>query len=324
MKHLLSLENLSRADMETILASSATMKRQRGKSTSLPLAGQTWALIFAKASTRTRVSFEVGLRELGANVMFLSAADIQLGRGEPIKDTARVLGRMVHGVVFRTFAQADVEEFARFANIPTINALTDEEHPCQILTDIFTYQEQRGPIQGKVVTFVGDGACNVPASWVFAAAKLGFELRIAAPKEFQPPLALLERAGFTHVHAQATGSGEVLTGHLAATGAKIVLTADLSSAATGADLLYTDVWVSMGKEAEAAERIRVLSGYQINKSLVKLANPNALVMHCLPAYRGKEIDDETFEAHADTIFCEAENRLHTQKAIIAWLVGAAG
>ncbi|MEY4199195.1 MAG: Ornithine carbamoyltransferase [Verrucomicrobiota bacterium] len=323
MKHLLSLENLSRADMEIILASSATVKRQRGKSASMPLAGQTWALIFAKASTRTRVSFEVGLRELGANVMFLSAVDIQLGRGEPIKDTARVLGRMVHGVVFRTFAQADVEEFAHYANIPTINALTDEEHPCQILTDIFTYQEQRGPIQGKVVTFVGDGACNVPASWVFAAAKLGFELRIAAPKEFQPPLALLERAGFTHVHAQATGSGEVITGHLTATGAKIVLTADLSAAAAGADLLYTDVWVSMGKEAEAADRIRVLTGYQINQSLVKLANPGALVMHCLPAYRGKEIDDETFEANAATIFSEAENRLHTQKAIIAWLVGAA-
>ncbi len=321
MKHLLSLERLSRADMESILASSATVTRQRGQHTSQPLAGQTWALIFAKSSTRTRVSFEVGLRELGANVMFLSAADIQLGRGEPIKDTARVLGRMVHGVVFRTFAQADVEEFARYANVPTINALTDEEHPCQILTDIFTFQERCGPIQGKVVTFVGDGACNVPASWVFAAAKLGFELRIAAPKAFQPELALLERAGFTHVHAQATATGEVVTGSVAATGGKIVLTADLNAAATGAHLLYTDVWVSMGKEAEAAERIKVLTGYQINAELVKRAAPDALVMHCLPAYRGKEIDDATFEAHAQTIFDEAENRLHTQKAIVTWLVG---
>ena len=164
MKHLLSLEQLSRADMEAILAASVPMKRQRGHDASRPLEGQTWALLFAKSSTRTRVSFEVGLRELGANVMFLSAADIQLGRGEPIKDTARVLGRMVHGVVFRTFAQADVEEFARFSGIPTINALTDEEHPCQILTDIFTFQEQRGPIQGKVVTFVGDGSCVVTTS----------------------------------------------------------------------------------------------------------------------------------------------------------------
>lgn len=320
MKHLLSLEHLSRTDMETILGTVATMKRQRGQPAPQPLAGQTWALIFTKSSTRTRVSFEVGIRELGGNVMFLSAADIQLGRGEPIKDTARVLGRMVHGAVFRTFAQADVEEFARYANIPTINALTDEEHPCQILTDIFTFQEQHGPIQGKVVTFVGDGACNVPASWIFAAAKLGFELRIAAPKEFQPALSLLERAGFTHVHAQGSATGEVITGHLAATGGKVVLTADLPAAATGADLLYTDVWVSMGKEAEAADRIRLLTGYQINQPLVKLANPGALVMHCLPAYRGKEIDDETFEAHAATIFIEAENRLHTQKAIIAWQV----
>ena len=214
MKHLLSLEQLSRADMGAILAASVVMKRQRGHHASRPLEGQTWALLFAKSSTRTRVSFEVGLRELGANVMFLSAADIQLGRGEPIKDTARVLGRMVHGVIFRTFAQADVEEFAHYSGIPTINALTDEEHPCQILTDIFTFQEQRGPIQGKIVTFVGDGACNVPASWVFAAAKLGFELRIAAPKQFQPPLSLLERAGFTHVHAQPSPVGERSEEHM--------------------------------------------------------------------------------------------------------------
>ncbi len=321
MKHLLSLENLSRVDMEAILAATAIVKRQRGHHTSQPLAGKTWALIFAKSSTRTRVSFEVGLRELGANVMFLSAADIQLGRGEPIKDTARVLGRMVHGAVFRTFAQADVEEFARYANIPTINALTDEEHPCQILTDIFTFQEKQGSIRGKIVTFVGDGACNVPASWIFAAAKLGFELRIAAPKQFQPPLALLERAGFTHVHAQPSPTGEIIQGMVPASGGRILLTADLAAAATRADLLYTDVWVSMGKEAEAAERIQVLTGYQINEPLVKLAKKHAMVMHCLPAYRGKEIDDATFEAHAGTIFDQAENRLHTQKAIIAWLVG---
>ncbi len=320
MKHLLSLENLSRVDMEAILAATAIVKRQRGHHTSQPLAGKTWALIFAKSSTRTRVSFEVGLRELGANVMFLSAADIQLGRGEPIKDTARVLGRMVHGAVFRTFAQSDVEEFARYANVPTINALTDEEHPCQILTDIFTFQEKQGSIRGKIVTFVGDGACNVPASWIFAAAKLGFELRIAAPKQFQPPLALLERAGFTHVHAQPSPTGEIIQGMVPSSGGRILLTADLAAAATRADLLYTDVWVSMGKESEAAERIKVLTGYQINEPLVKLAKKHAMVMHCLPAYRGKEIDDATFEAHAETIFDQAENRLHTQKAIIAWLV----
>ena len=157
-----------------------------GRGATAPLAGQTWALMFSKSSTRTRVSFEVGIRELGGQTMFLNANDIQLGRGEPIKDTARVLGRMVHGAVIRTFAQSDVEEFAKFSGIPTINALTDDEHPCQILADIFTFQEKRGPIAGKTVAFIGDGACNVANSWIWAAAKLGFELRIAAPEKFQP------------------------------------------------------------------------------------------------------------------------------------------
>ncbi len=186
MKHLLSLEKLPRADFETILRDAKVFKKERGRHETLPLAGQTWALMFSKSSTRTRVSFEVGIRELGGGVMFLNANDIQLGRGEPIQDTARVLGRMIHGAVIRTFAQSDVETFAEFSKIPTINALTDDEHPCQVLTDIFTFEEMRGPIAGKVVTFIGDGACNMPASWIFAAAKLGFELRIAAPKEFQP------------------------------------------------------------------------------------------------------------------------------------------
>ena len=293
MKHLLSLEKLSASDMEGILAATAAMKKERGHHAAQPLRGQTWALLFAKSSTRTRVSFEVGIRELGGQVMFLSAAEIQLGRGEPIKDTARVLGRMIHGAVIRTFAQKDVEEFAEYSGIPTINALTDEEHPCQILTDIFTFQEKRGPIRGKVVAFIGDGACNVPASWIFAAAKLDFELRVAAPKKYQPGAELLRRAG-----------------------ARVVCTEDVQAAARGADLLYTDVWVSMGKEAEAEDRLRELAGYQINRSVVKLARPGALVMHCLPAYRGKEIDEETFEANASTIFEEAENRLHCQKAIL--------
>lgn len=297
MKHLLSIEKLARADMDRILADAVVMKRERGRHKSQPLAGQTWALIFSKSSTRTRVSFEVGVSELGGRPMFLSAADIQIGRGEPIKDTARVMGRMLHGVVFRTYAQSDVEEFAKYSGIPTINALTDQEHPCQILADIQTIQEKLGGIAGKVVTFVGDGACNVPVSWIFAAAKLGFELRIAAPKKFQPSAALLKRAG-----------------------GKISCTPDLKAAARGADVLYTDVWVSMGKEAESAARLKTLKGYQINQSLVKLAKPGALVMHCLPAYRGKEIDDETFEANAQTIFDQAENRLHVQKAVLKWAV----
>jgi ornithine carbamoyltransferase len=243
------------------------------------------------------VSFEVGICELGGQVIFLNANDIQLGRGELIKDTARVLGRMVHGAVIRTFAQRDVEEFAQYSGIPTINALTDQEHPCQILTDIFTFQEKRGPIAGKLVAFIGDGACNVPVSWIFAAAKLGFNLRIAAPKAFQPEPALLARAD-----------------------GNVICTENIRDAATGADLLYTDVWISMGKEAERAERERLLSQYKIDLDLVKLAKPEALVMHCLPAYRGKEIDEATFEAHAQTIFDQAENRLHVQKAILHWAI----
>jgi ornithine carbamoyltransferase len=293
MKHLLSLETMARSDMEDILAASVAMKQERGQHAAQPLRGQTWALLFSKSSTRTRVSFEVGIRELGGHAMFLSATDIQLGRGELIKDTARVLGRMIHGAVIRTYAQSDVEEFAAYSGIPTINALTDEEHPCQILTDIFTFQEKRGAITGRVVTFIGDGACNVAASWIFAAAKLDFELRIAAPKKYQPRAELLKRAG-----------------------GRVVCTEEAAAAARDADLLYTDVWVSMGKEAESADRLRDLAGYQINSAVVKLARPGALVMHCLPAYRGKEIDAETFEANASTIFDQAENRLHCQKAIL--------
>ena len=283
--------------MEKILRDGAVCKREWARRDRLPLAGQIWALMFSKSSTRTRVSFEVGIRELGGQTMFLNASELQLGRGELVKDTARVLGRMIDGAVIRTFAQADVEEFAEYSGIPTINALTDDEHPCQILADILTFREQRGPIAGKVVTFVGDGTCNVARSWMFAAGKLGFELRIAAPKRFQPPVEIVKRAG-----------------------GKIVCTDDLPAAAKGADLLYADVWVSMGKEAESAERLKALTGYQINQNLLKLAARDALVMHCLPAYRGKEIDAETFEANADTIFTQAENRLHAQKAVLNWVV----
>jgi ornithine carbamoyltransferase len=298
MKHLLSLETLSRDDMQFILGQCARFKRDRSRPSSRPLAGQIWAMLFSKSSTRTRVSFEVGIRELGGDAIFLSANELQLGRGEPIKDTARVLGRMVQGAIIRTYAQAEVEEFARYAAIPTINALTDQEHPCQILADIFTYEEKRGPIRGKVVTFLGDGACNVAASWIFAAARLGFELRVAAPKAYQPSSALLARSG-----------------------GKIVCTEDLKSAVSGADLLYTDVWISMGKEAESVQRLERLAGYQLNQTVLRLANAGALVMHCLPAYRGKEIDEATFEAHAETIFDQAENRLHAQKSILNWAVG---
>jgi ornithine carbamoyltransferase len=289
MKHLLSIAQLSDAEIVEIFALAEKLKAQRGRG-DRPLQGQTWALIFKKASTRTRVSFEVGIRELGGESLYLSSNDIQMGRGESVADTARVLSRYIHGVVIRTFAQQDVVEFAEAGTIPVINALTDDEHPCQILADLFTIIEKRGALRGKKVVFIGDGACNVPLSWIAAAPKVGIELWIAAPPEFQP--------------ASAPG---------------VHVTADLQAAAKDADVLYTDVWVSMGKEAEAAERLKVLAPYQINAALLRQARPDALVMHCLPAYREKEITTEVFAAHQQTIFDQAENRLHVQKAILTLL-----
>jgi ornithine carbamoyltransferase len=293
MKHLLSIEQLSRDEIERILRLTAEVKSNRGKISAQPLAGQTWALIFSKPSTRTRVSFEVGIRELGGETIYLNAADAQLGRGELIKDTARVLARMIHGAVIRTYAQSDIEEFAEFSDVPTINALTDDEHPCQILGDIFTIIEKGGRIDNKVIAFIGDGISNTARSWLFAAGKLGFELRIASHKKYQPDKGLLERGG-----------------------GRVVCTDEVATAARDADVLYTDIWVSMGKEAEEARRQAELGPYWINDSVVKLAKPETLVMHCLPAHRGQEIDEQTFEAHAQTIFDQAENRLHVQKAIL--------
>lgn len=293
MKNLLGIEQLSREEMENIFQVAALQKQSRGKNTEFPLRGQTWGMIFSKPSTRTRVSFEVGVRELGGETIFLNPNDIQLGRGELIKDTARVLARMVHGAIIRTFAQADIDEFAEFSGLPTINALTDDEHPCQILADIFTIQEKLGSIEGKVVTFVGDAASNTARSWIFAANKMNFELRLAAPVKYQPNAELLKRAG-----------------------GNVVCNANLQEAARGADVLYTDIWVSMGKEGEEARREAELGPYWINQELVKLAKREALVMHCLPAHRGQEIDDATLEAHAQTIFDQSENRLHVQKAVL--------
>ena len=299
MKHLLSIEALSATEIREIIAQTAIMKAARGRHDSQPLAAQCWALIFSKASTRTRVSFEVGVRELGGDAMFLSAADIQLGRGEPIEDTARVMGRMVHGAIIRTFDQRDVEDFAEFSGIPTINALTDAEHPCQILADLFSIQESLGAFDGKTICFIGDGACNVAYSWIWAAAKLGLKMRIAAPRQYQPAAGILEAIG----------------------DAEIELFEDPVEAAKGADVLYTDVWVSMGKESEAQYRMAQLARFQIDSNAVNAAKPGALVMHCLPAYRGKEISEEVFEANAATIFTQAENRLHAQKAIMERLAG---
>jgi ornithine carbamoyltransferase len=317
MKHFLSLETVTGADMRRIVDRTHAFRRDRTHGAGL-LAGQTWALLFSKSSTRTRVSFEVGIRELGGHSIFLSAQEIQLGRGEPIIDTARVLGRMVHGAVIRTYAQADVDTFAQYSGIPTINALTDEEHPCQILADIFTFESLRGePITGRTVTFLGDAACNVPVSWIFAAAKLGFHLRLAAPRAYWPDASVLRRAGA--VDFEGYHSSQIAE-RLAIGSGTLELLTDVAMAARQADVLYTDVWISMGKEAEALQRITDLAGYQLNGELVSLARPGALVMHCLPAYRGKEIDEQTLESHADTLFTQAENRLHAQKAIIEWLL----
>jgi len=294
MKNLLSMQELDAAQIRELVALGAAMKAERGCHSSHPLRHECWGMIFNKSSTRTRVSFEVGIRELGGDVLFLSANDIQLGRGEPIKDTARVLGRMLHGAVIRTYAQSDVVDFAAFSGLPTINALTDEEHPCQVLADLLTIQEKLGRLDDIKVCYVGDADSNMARSWIWAAERLRFELVLAAPKKYQPPTEWMSQLRSGVVRSEE----------------------DVSAAARDADVLYTDVFVSMGQEADSAIRLQELANYQINSALLKEAKPHALVMHCLPAYRGKEITEEVLEAHAETIFDEAENRLHAQKAIL--------
>jgi ornithine carbamoyltransferase len=292
MNHLLSIEQLSAREITCLLESAAHLKLQRGRDGN-QLAGQTWALIFTKSSTRTRVSFEVGIRELGGFPMFLSKNDIQLGRGELIKDTARVLGRMVHGAIIRTFAQQDVVEFAHFSGIPTINALTDDEHPCQILADLLTVQEILGGWDGRKIAFIGDGFSNMTRSWMWAAKHLGFELAIAAPAACLPPAEFLAALGAPNIS----------------------VTSDPAAATRGAHVINTDVWLSMGQE-DQKDKEREFAGFEVNAQLLTNAAPDHIVLHCLPAYRGKEISDEILELHASTIFQQAENRLHAQKAVL--------
>jgi ornithine carbamoyltransferase len=301
MKHLLSLQSLSAAQIERIVELALRLKADRG-SHEQPLKGQCWAMLFTKASTRTRVSFEVGIRELGGWVTYLSPRDTQTGRGEPMSDTARVLGRIMSGAVIRTYAQKDVTDFAKFSHIPTINALTDDEHPCQVLADLQTMAERCGGWSGRKVVFLGDGDNNMSRSWMWAAERLGFDFVIAAPPGYQPPAKYLAKFKSGRIHVEA----------------------DPKKAVEGADVLYTDVWVSMGQEEESARRLVELQGFQINSSLVRKAKKRALVMHCLPAYREKEITAEVLEAHADTIFTQAENRLHAQKAALVLLNKAWG
>ncbi|MFT6182246.1 MAG: ornithine carbamoyltransferase [Paracoccaceae bacterium] len=293
----LSIEESNAQALESLINLATEMKATRGAHPDQPLAGQTWAIIFTKASTRTRVSFEVGIRELGGNVMFLSKNDIQLGRGEPIKDTARVLGRMVHGAVIRTFAQQDVADFFSYSGIPTINALTDEEHPCQILADLLTIREKLGTWEGKKIVFIGDGDNNMSRSWMWAAKYLGFDFVVAAPKTCLPPQEFMDRLAAPNV----------------------TLTTDPAEATKNADVINTDVWLSMGQEGQA-EKEALFGDYQVNEELLTHCNEGHIVLHCLPAYREKEITEVVLEAHADTIFQQAENRLHAQKAILATLV----
>ncbi len=294
MNHFLSIESLRADELVNLVDHSLELKKNRRNSTFTPLAGQHWAMIFEKSSTRTRVSFEVGISELGGNAMFFSGRDLQLSRGEAIEDTARVLGRLVDGVIIRTFAQSDVEGVAQHSGIPTINALTDDEHPCQIISDLLTIHERIPNWRKARVCFIGDGDCNMARSWIWAAAYLEMELVICAPAPFQPPAEFLEKVGSPSV--------EVI--------------ADPHVAVEGCDVIYTDVWVSMGKEEESQERLEILRPYQINDKLMSKTGKDTIVMHCLPAYREKEITSEVFEAHADVIFDQAENRLHAHKAIL--------
>jgi len=304
MKDFISMADADRLFIENILSLSAFLKEKNKRGELYrPLEGFKAALIFEKPSTRTRVSFEVGVYELGGHGVYMDTQGSQLGRGEPIKDTARVLSRYVDLVVIRTFAQKRVEELARYSTVPVINALTDEEHPCQVLADLFTIWEYKGRLQGLKVAFVGDGN-NMANSWLIAAAIMGMEIAVATPKGYEPLPEYVEKA-----REIAKKSG-----------AKIVITNDPEEAVRGADVVYTDVWASMGQEEEAEERKKLFAPYQVNSELVRLAKEDFIFMHCLPAHRGEEVSEEILEGERSVVWEQAENRLHTQKALILKLV----
>lgn len=304
-KDLLSIHDLSCEEVETILDLAGELKAmQKAGIEHRILAGKTLGMIFEKSSTRTRVSFETGMFQLGGQALFLSNRDLQIGRGEPIKDTARVLSRYLDGVMIRTFEHEKVEEFARYADIPVINALTDLLHPCQALTDLLTIREHKGKnLEGLKMAYVGDGN-NMTHSLMYAAAKTGMNFVAATPDGYAPEEEVVQRA---QEDAKETG-------------ASIALVSDPFIAAKDADILVTDTWASMGQEAEHEERKKIFAPYQVNRELLAAADKRAIVMHCLPAYRGEEITEDVMEAFADVIFDEAENRLHTQKAILALLM----
>ena len=298
-RHFLSLMDLTPAELATILRRAIELKAmlRRGEGYE-PLRNKILAMLFDKSSTRTRVSFEAGMTQLGGNCMFLSPRDTQLGRGEPLEDTARVLSRMVDAIVIRTHEHAKIETFARHSRVPVINALTDMYHPCQLLADIQTFIEQRGPIQGRSAAWVGDGN-NVCHSWMNAARQFGFTLRIATPRGYEPNAALLA-ARAPHVQLVTTPA----------------------EAARAADVVVTDTWASMGQEQEKAKRLKDFAGFRVDAALMKLAHKDALFMHCLPAYRGVEVDADVIDGPQSAVWDEAENRLHAQKALLEFLLVA--
>ncbi|WP_315444036.1 ornithine carbamoyltransferase [uncultured Selenomonas sp.] len=304
---LLSIHELSADDVEEILTLAADLKAKQKAGIPHPLlAGKTLGMIFEKSSTRTRVSFEVGMYQLGGQALFLSSRDLQLGRGEPIKDTARVLSRYLDGIMIRTYGHERIEELARYADIPVINALSDLLHPCQALTDLLTIREYKGKnLAGLKMAYVGDGN-NMTHSLMYAATKVGMDFAAATPEGYEPNAEVVANA-----KADA-----------AATGATVTITHNPMEAVAGANVIVTDTWASMGQEAEHDARTAVFRPYQVNWELVaESGDPRCIVMHCLPAYRGEEITEEVFEEFADVIFDEAENRLHVQKAIMALVMG---
>lgn len=301
-KDLLTGADMTRKDLADIIDLSKKLKAERFlPSAPKPLAGKSIGVIFAKSSTRTRVSFEVGIHELGGFPLILDQGHTQMGRGETIPDTARVLERYLKGIVIRTYAQSDVEGLAKYSKYPVINALTDEFHPCQALTDVFTmWEHSNGKLEGLKMAYLGDGASNMANSLMFATQLAGIDMAIASPKEFAP-------------------SEEYLNKNLGP--GKSVWTTDVDEALRDADYIYTDVWVSMGFEAESKERMRILQPYQLNMMNLKKAKPNAKVLHCLPAHRGEEITDDVMDSDQSIVFDQAENRLHVQKAIMTILMG---
>lgn len=304
-KDLLSIRDLTVFEIDGLFDLAADLKAQQRKGIAHPLlTGKTLGMIFEKPSLRTRVTFEVGMAQLGGRAIYLAPADIQLGKRETVKDVAKNLERWVDGIMARTFTHQTVEQLARHAAVPVINGLSDRTHPCQILADLFTLREKRGPLRGVKVAYIGDGN-NVCHSWLYGAAKTAIDLTVACPKGYEPDADVV---AFAHQEAEASGG-------------RITLLDDARAAAAGADVLYTDVWTSMGQESEAAKRRRDFQGFQVNATLIGLATPDVLVMHCLPAHRGEEITDEVLDGPHSIVYDEAENRLHVQKAILAKLLG---